>query len=75
MQREAYERAGLEAHALAVPRDKNPYMRSPGAAFFDSADRERMGMLADHWWRGWDSCGPATGRRHNGLTRTERQRP
>jgi hypothetical protein len=55
MQREAYERAGVEAYVLGVPRNRNPYLRPP-ESFHDAGDRDRFNRLADHWWRGWDSA-------------------
>ena len=55
MQREAYERAGSEAFALGVPRNRNPFLRQPDA-YSDPADHKRLQRLADHWWNGWDSA-------------------
>ena len=55
MQRETYERAGVEAYVLGVPRSRNPYVRAPDS-FQEPVDRDRLSRLADHWWRGWDSA-------------------
>jgi len=54
MQREAYERAGAQARSLGVPRHKNPFVR----VLAHDAERERLGVLAEHWWRGWDQWTP-----------------
>ena len=55
MQRETYERAGIEAYVLGVPRSRNPYVRVLDS-FQDPGDRDRFDRLAEHWWRGWDSA-------------------
>jgi len=75
MQREAYERAGLEARALGVPRQKNPFVRTGGSPFFDPAEGERMQALAEHWWRGWDAGREKAERPRSQAARTERARP
>jgi hypothetical protein len=57
MLRESYERAGSIARSLGAPRAANPYaasaQRGPGAY---AADKERLQLLAEHWWRGWDKA-------------------
>ena len=58
MQREAYERAGAQARSLGVPRHKNPFVR----LLAHDAERERLGVLAEHWWRGWDQSVPRPAR-------------
>ena len=75
MQREAYERAGLEARVLGVPRHKNPYVRAGGTAFFDPAEGERMQALAEHWWRGWDAGREKAERPRSHVARAQRVRP
>ncbi|MFL6662424.1 MAG: hypothetical protein ACJ8G7_09600 [Rhizobacter sp.] len=56
---ENYEAAGLEAHARGVARSQNPFSRDAHAPAAGSVDRERLQLLAEHWWRGWDSYGGA----------------
>ena len=53
MQRETYERAGIDAYILGVPRSKNPFLREPDA-FSKPDEIERLRRLANHWWKGWD---------------------
>ena len=53
MQRESYERAGIDAYILGVPRNENPFLREPDA-FSNLEEVERLRRLANHWWKGWD---------------------
>ena len=53
MQRESYERAGIDAYILGVPRNENPFLREPDR-FGNLEDVERLRRLANHWWKGWD---------------------
>lgn len=65
MLREAYERAGREAHASGVPRSRNPFATQLGTVPGNGMDAQRRRALADYWWQGWDSLdkGPRRGRR------------
>jgi hypothetical protein len=58
--RESYECAGREAHALGVPRIRNPFKtrRHTGTS---EADRLREDLLAAYWWAGWDQAAAAHG--------------
>lgn len=59
MRKEAYERAGFEARSAGLSRKDNPYAPPRALATRGSADAETLRVLAEHWWRGWDSnqCG------------------
>ena len=54
MQRETFEQAGARARSLGVPRDGNPFVKRETPY----VDQERLKVLAEHWWNGWDRWTP-----------------
>ena len=54
MQRETFEKAGARDRSLGVPRDGNPFVKRETPY----VDQERLKVLAEHWWNGWDRWTP-----------------
>lgn len=73
MLREAYERAGSVARSMGVPRAANPYVVAADQPCRYAADAERLRILGEHWWRGWDSAA-AKGKGTSPTTPQARQR-
>lgn len=74
MLRESYERAGSIARSMGVPRAANPYATSAEGSNRYAADKGRLRVLADHWWRGWDKAAPASGRAMTSKARDRDER-